>query len=224
MRPTSVVTLALSLFAATMLVSVQVDARQNPPAQNPPQQNPPAGGARQGGGGGGRGRVAMQVMSLTTTAWKDGAEIPVRFSQAGIEVSPALAWSGAPDTTVSYVLIAHDVDAAVGDGTSDVLHWMLWNIPKTATGLPEGVPQGAELPDGMRQISVTGPNYRGPAAPASGPAHHYVFELYALDSTIDVKPVGATVVETRAAVMAAMAGHVRAKGALTGTFRRATPS
>ena len=220
MRKLGVVSLSLSLFAATVAVSAQT-AAQNPPAQNPPPQAP-AGAARQGGGG--RGRAAMQVMSLTTTAWRDGGEIPVKFSQAGVEVSPALSWSGAPDTTMSYVLLAHDLDAAAGDGTTDVLHWMLWNIPKTSTGLPEGVPQGAELADGTRQISVTGPNYRGPAAPASGPAHHYVFEMYALDAMIDVKPVGATVVETRAAVMAAMAGHVRAKAAMTGTFRRATPS
>ena len=71
-----------------------------------------------------------------------------------------------------------------------------------------------------RQISATGPNYRGPAAPASGPPHHYVFELYALDTTIDVAAVGASPAETRAAVMAAMAGHVRGKGVLVGLFKR----
>ena len=65
--------------------------------------------------------------------------------------------------------------------TDDVLHWMVWNIPATTTALPEAVPQGAESPDGTRQISVTGPYYRGPAAPATGPVHHYVFELYALE-------------------------------------------
>jgi phosphatidylethanolamine-binding protein (PEBP) family uncharacterized protein len=72
----------------------------------------------------------------------------------------------------------------------------------------------------MRQISATGPNYRGPAAPASGPPHHYLFELYALDAPIDVPPVGASPAQTRAAVFAAMAGHVRGKGVYTGTFKR----
>ena len=86
--------------------------------------------------------------------------------------------------------------------------------------LPEGVPQASQLPDGTRQISASGPYYRGPGAPAAGPAHHYVFELFALDATIDVPPVGASPPQTRAAVVAAMAGHVRGKGVLVGLFRR----
>ena len=77
--------------------------------------------------------------------------------------------------------------------------------------------------DGMRQISQTGPYYRGPAAPASGPPHHYVFELFALDTLIDVPPVGAPPAVTRAAVMTAITGHVRAKGTMVGLFKRSTP-
>jgi phosphatidylethanolamine-binding protein (PEBP) family uncharacterized protein len=98
---------------------------------------------------------------------------------------------------------------------------MVWNLPATATSLPKGVPHGAQRADGSRQISVSGPYYRGPAAPASGPAHHYIFELFALDTLIDVPAVGAPPAATRAAVMAAMAGHVRGKASLVGTFRRA---
>jgi Raf kinase inhibitor-like YbhB/YbcL family protein len=144
-----------------------------------------------------------------------------KYTQAGEEVSPPLAWTGAPDSTRSFVLIAHDLDAATGQaGTDDVLHWMVWNIPGTATSLPEGVPHGPQAADGMRQISVSGPYYRGPAAAATGPAHHYVFELYALDTTIDVPPVGASPAATRAAVVAAMAGHIRAKGVLVGLYKR----
>ena len=91
-------------------------------------------------------------------------------------------------------------------------------------GLPEHVPQGANQPDGMRQISASGPYYRGPAAPSTGPVHPYVFELWALDvPSIDVAAVGAQPPATRAAVMAAMAGHVRGKAALVGVFRRAAP-
>ena len=91
---------------------------------------------------------------------------------------------------------------------------------RAARSLPEGVPQGATLPDGSRQISVTGPNYRGPGAPASGPPHHYVFELFALDALIDVPAVGASPAQTRAAVIAAMAGHVRGKAVYTGLYKR----
>ena len=83
------------------------------------------------------------------------------------------------------MIVAHDVDALANNG-DDMLHWLLWNIPKDARALPEGVAAVGQLPDGTRQMSATGPYYRGPAAPASGPAHHYVFELFALDSMLDV--------------------------------------
>jgi Raf kinase inhibitor-like YbhB/YbcL family protein len=185
-------------------------------------QNPPGGAApaQPGRGGGGRGR-AVRPMTLTSSGIADGAKTPVRFTQAGEEVSPALAWSGAPDSTQSFVLIMHDLDAAIGStGTDDVLHWMLWNIPGSATTLAEGVPQGPQLADGTRQISVSGPYYRGPAAPATGPVHHYVFEIYALDAMLDVPPLGASPPMTRAAVVAAMAGHVRGKGVMVTLYRR----
>lgn len=135
-------------------------------------------------------------------------------------MSPPLAWSHVPDGVQSFVLIARDTDAASGNGTDDLLHWMLWNIPASARSLPEGVPHGTQLADGTRQISASGPYYRGPGAPASGPPHHYVFELYALDGTIDVPAVGQSPPLTRAAVEQAMAGKVRAKGTLVGLFRR----
>ena len=186
-------------------------------------QNPPPGGRGGGRGGGGRGRGGIRVMTLTSAAFTDGGMIPVKYAQPGVELSPPLAWSGAPDSTQSFVLIVHDPDAAIGDGLDDVLHWMVWGIPGTATSLPEGVPQGPQLADGMRQISVSGPYYRGPAAPASGPVHHYLFELYALDTPINVPPTdnNAPVALRRAAVVAALAGHVRGKAAMVGLFRRA---
>jgi Raf kinase inhibitor-like YbhB/YbcL family protein len=198
------------LMAWASLAFASEALAQNPPAASQPQ--PPRGG--------GRGR-AVRVMTLTSPAFADAARIPVKYSQAGDELSPPLAWSGAPDSVRSFVLIVHDVDAAVGPtGTDDMLHWMVWNIPGSASSLPEGVRHGAELPDGARQISVSGPYYRGPAAPASGPIHHYVFELYALDAMLDVPAVGASPAATRAAVLAAMAGHVRGKGVLVALYRR----
>lgn len=163
----------------------------------------------------------MPVMTLTSTAWTDGGQIPPRHSQAGDEVSPPLAWSNVPDGVASFVLIVHDADAAVGNGTDDLLHWMLWNIPAGARSLAEGVPPTAELPDGTRQISATGPYYRGPGALASGTPHHYVFELFALDAPLDVPAVGASPPQTRAAIVAAMAGRVRGKAAMVGLFKRA---
>jgi Raf kinase inhibitor-like YbhB/YbcL family protein len=228
----SVLGLILMFAGVTM-----VPAQTPPPAGAPPQQQPPAG-QRAGGaapqatpapgqppqpGRGGRGgRGAIQIMTLTAP-WAPGAEIPLKYTQAGGEVSPALSWDNPPDTTVSFALIVHDVSAPVNPGTDDVLHWMVWNIPAASRGLPEGVPQGPQLSDGTRQISVTGPNYRGPGALASGPPHVYVFELYALDSMIEVPALGApgaSVPQIRAAVMAAMATHVRGKAVTAGVFKR----
>jgi len=179
-------------------------------------QNPQPGGR----GGGRGGRRPVEVMKLSTTAWQDGGVIPPKFAQPGRDVSPPLSWSPTPEGTNSFVLIAHDIDGATGNGVDDMLHWLVWNIPKDATSLPEGIPQAPQRADGSRQISASGPYYRGPAAPSTGPAHHYVFELFALDTLIDVPSVGVQPGPTRAAVMAAMAGHVRGKGTMIGTFKR----
>jgi phosphatidylethanolamine-binding protein (PEBP) family uncharacterized protein len=70
---------------------------------------------------------------------------------------------------------------------------------------------------------VSGPYYRGPAAPSTGPAHHYVFELYALDTMLNVPPTAMSPAATREAILRAMAGHVKAKGALVGLYRRPAP-
>ena len=173
-----------------------------------------------GGRGGGRGAVAM---TLTSPAFANGAQIPVKHSQAGEELSPRLEWTGAPDSVASFVLIVHDPNAPAAGGVDDVLHWMVWNIPGPSRFLAEGIPHGPQTSDGMRQISVSGPYYRGPAAPATGPVHNYVFELFALDTLVDIPAVGAAPAATRAALLAAMNGHVRGKGALVGWFRRAAP-
>lgn len=208
----------LLLVSGTVAAATQVPGQPQPPGNASPGQ--PTGVQPPGGRGGRGGRGGVQVMTLTTTAWPDGGQIPVKHTQVGAEVSPPLTWSNVPQGIQSFVLIVHDVDAAIGNGTDDLLHWMLWNIPGTATGLPEGVPAHSQLPDGTRQISATGPYYRGPGALASGPPHHYVFELFALDATIDVPAVGQSPPATRAAVVAAMAGHVRGKAVYTGLFKR----
>lgn len=164
------------------------------------------------------GRRVPQVMTLSTTAWTDGGAIPVRYAQPGDEVSPPLAWDGVPEGTTSFVLLVRDIDQATAAGADDTLHWLVWNLPGAARALPEGVGHGPQLADGARQISATGPFYRGPGAPGAGPVHHYLFELFALDTTLDV-PANLSPTETRAAVVAGMAGHVRGKAALVGSFK-----
>jgi Raf kinase inhibitor-like YbhB/YbcL family protein len=224
--------LVRTLLGAVTLTAVAGAAQppQPPPAQPPTTTSsvapetprgaqPPEG---RGGRGGGRGRGAVQIMTLTTTAWPDGGQIPTKHTQAGDQVSPALSWSNVPENVQSFVLIMHDIDAATAPGTDDVLHWMLWNIPGASTSLPEGIQQAPQLPDGTRQISQSGPYYRGPGAAAAGPAHHYLIELFALDTMLDVPAVGQnqTPAQTRAAVVAAMATHVRGKAAYVGLFKR----
>jgi Raf kinase inhibitor-like YbhB/YbcL family protein len=166
-------------------------------------------------------------MTVTSTAWPDGGTIPLRYTQVGGETSPGVQWSGAPQGTVSYVLTFHDADTVVANSTDGLLHWMVWNIPGTMTNLPPGQPDGFELENGIRQISVSGSRYRGPGAPAAGPLHHYILELYALDTTLDVKvpaqgpqDPNPNVQAIRTSIMQGMIGHIRGKGSYVGVFHR----
>ncbi|MGE3275939.1 MAG: YbhB/YbcL family Raf kinase inhibitor-like protein [Vicinamibacterales bacterium] len=159
------------------------------------------------------------AMRLTTTGWADGDDIPVKFSQAGEQVSPPLTWTNVPPGTRSFVLNMRDPDVARNKGTEDQVHWLVWNIPGDATTLAEGQPEGATLPNGAKQISASGMTYRGPGAPASGPKHHYTFEIFALDTTLDVAH-GADAWDTRQKVYAAMQGHVLGKAVYVGLFHR----
>jgi phosphatidylethanolamine-binding protein (PEBP) family uncharacterized protein len=86
------------------------------------------------------------AMTLSTTAFPDGGDIPVKYSQAAPGAKPGegtsipLTWANAPAATQSFVLHMHDMEAARNKTTDDQVHWLVWNIPATAKGLPEGVP------------------------------------------------------------------------------------
>lgn len=217
MRALAPLCVVLLLVAGSRVPEARVTAEH--PQAAAPQRGAAPPQAPQGRG---RGRGGMQVMTLTAP-WSPGAEIPEKYTQAGGEVSPALSWSDPPEGTGSFVLVVHDVSAPVNPGTDDVLHWLIWNIPAEARALPEGMPQGPQLPNGTRQISVTGPQYRGPGAPASGPPHVYLFELYAIEGTVNVPalgPAGASVPQIRAAVMSAIEGRVRGKAVTSGVYKR----
>ena len=180
--------------------------------------------AQDRGRGAGRG-AAPPPMVLTTTAWADGTTIPPKYTQAGDQVSPELKWTNVPAGTQTFVIHMHDPDAALNRGTDDQVHWLVWNIPGNTTEFPEGMPSGPQLKDGAQQISASGPMYRGPGAPASGPPHHYTIEIYALDTKIDVQPSASTqpataAVDTRASVFKAMQGHILGKAVYVGLFRR----
>ena len=157
-------------------------------------------------------------LTLTSPDFTDGGVIPNKFTQADpAPVSPKLDWTNVPDGTVSFVLLLHDPDVGFQKKTDDVLHWMAFNIPGSATGLAGGQSADAKLPDGTVQLVNTGRKvgFMGPGAGAAGPYHHYTFELFALDTKLDLGPEA-----TRADVMKAMDGHVIGKGVLEGRFHR----
>ena len=169
--------------------------------------------------GGGQPAPAPPALTMTTEAFADGTEIPAKYTQAGDQTSPAITWTNVPLGTVTFLLHMHDLEVSRNHTTDDQLHWIVWNIPGTATGLPEGVPKGPQLQNGAYQLSASGPVYRGPGAPATGPRHHYTFELYALDTKVDVQP-GADAFETRANIMKMIQGHVLGKAVYMGLFHR----
>lgn len=162
---------------------------------------------------------------MTTSGWPDGDVIPAKYVNAGEKKSPAFdfKWvtggaamtaAPAPATIQSYAIVFHDIENAPSAQTGeDTLHWMIWDIPGTAMGIPEGLPMG-DLPDGSKQCAcnIGRGAYFGPGA-GPGPFHHYVFEFYALDTKLNLPATS-----TRAAVMAAMNGHVIGKAAYVGRY------
>lgn len=157
----------------------------------------------------------VMTMSLSSPSFENGAEIPRRNTSDGEDLSPALAWSGVPSGTKSLALVVDDPDAP--DPRAPRLtwvHWLLYDLPPSATGLAEGASRGA-LPAGTR----TGKNdfqhadWGGPAPPIG--KHRYFFKLYALD----VAPPDLHT-PTKAALEKAMHGHVLAEAQLVGTYQK----
>lgn len=182
-------------------------------------------GAQDAGKGRGRGGGPPAPIKISIPAFPDGGTIPAKFAytQAG-NLSPAIQWSGVPSAAVTLALILHDADVPSRPNPEDTLHWAIFNIPASATGLPEGVPHNTGLEDGSVQwkyvdgvprLAVGTIGYFGPSPPPGAPAvHHYIFDLYALDVKLDPG------VNSRADLMKAMAGHVLAKGAYFGVYSR----
>jgi Raf kinase inhibitor-like YbhB/YbcL family protein len=161
-------------------------------------------------------------LMLSSPAIQDGGFVPDKYTAASPSpVTPPLAWINVPATAQSLVLIVHDVDVVMQRGMGDNPHWIVFNIPATATSLAEGLPATPTLPDGSVQFSrknaqgvVTGVGYL-PFAPPPGFVHHYNFDLYALDTklTLDTNA-------TRPEIEAAMAGHIVGKGVIETRFKR----
>jgi Raf kinase inhibitor-like YbhB/YbcL family protein len=198
------------LFVAVLVVVLATVVGVEMSAQ---QQGERGGGARGGGGRGGRG-FNLPPLLMQTDAFPDGGIVPQKYAGRG-GVQPGFKFSGAPEGTVSYAIIFHDIDVALQGNTGDVLHWIAWNIPASAGGIPEG-----KLPEGSVQgANITGQNaYFGPGAPPGPRYHHYVFELYALNANLDLPPTAG-----RDELLKAMAGKIVAKSAYVGRYRNEAP-
>ena len=181
-------------------------------------QAPAAGQA--GRRGGGAGAPAAPPMALTVAGFPDGGVMMGRYT-VSVEkpVSPPMSWTNVPAGTQSFVMHLRDPDVTRNRTAEDQMHWLLWNIPGTATSLPEGITEAAELADGTRQVSASGRVYRVPGAAANAPMHHYTFELFALDIKLEVPNAGDPF-EVRKAVLEAMSGHVLGKAAYVGLYHR----
>ena len=155
-------------------------------------------------------------MTLTSQAFIDGQTIPKTYTGDGQDQSPPLAWEKAPEGTRAFALICDDPDAP---GGKPWVHWVIYNIPGSARRLPAGLPNDPELKDpagalqGSNSWETVG--YRGPAPPKKHGPHHYHFRLYALNAPVDLK-AGAS----KAALAAAIKGHVLAETQLVGIYER----
>jgi Raf kinase inhibitor-like YbhB/YbcL family protein len=152
---------------------------------------------------------------ITSTAFAPDGTIPSPYTCEGKDISPPLAWSGAPASTKSFALIVDDPDAPDPAAPKMTwVHWVLYDIPPAASGLPEGV-QASALPPGTREgvndWSRTG--YGGPCPPIG--RHRYFHKLYALDTVLpDLKR------PNKAALEEAMQGHILAQAVLIGTYQK----
>jgi hypothetical protein len=159
--------------------------------------------------------VLAMSFTLTSPAFVAGGEIPTLFTCEGADLAPALEWTGVPPGTRSLALIVDDPDAPdPAAPRMTYVHWVLYDIPPTATGLPQGASTAA-LPAGTREglndWKRTG--YGGPCPPIG--RHRYFHKLYALDTVL-----GELGSPTKAALEQAMRGHVLARAELMGTYQK----
>jgi Raf kinase inhibitor-like YbhB/YbcL family protein len=145
------------------------------------------------------------TMSVTSSAFTEGQAIPSRYTCDGEDVSPPLAWSGAPPDTAAYALIGDDPDAR------GWIHWVVADIPAEAAMLDEGASGSAAGTEGRNDFGRTG--YGGPCPPSG--SHRYAFEVLALS-----EPLGLSSGFSADELRAAMDGKVLGSGRLTGTYQR----
>ena len=157
------------------------------------------------------------TLTLTSSAFSPSGEIPPRYTCDGRDVAPPLSWSGVPEKARSLALTVDDPDAPDPKAPKMTwVHWVLYNIPVSAVGLPEAaraptLPPGTK--EGLNDWKRTG--YGGPCPPIG--RHRYFHKVYALD--VMLPDLGTP---TKAKLEAAMSGHILAQTELIGTYQRST--
>lgn len=157
-----------------------------------------------------------EPLAVESPAFASGEPIPHIYAAEGENISPPLQWSEGPEETKSYVVVMEDPDVPEDP---PFIHWLIYNIPADVTALNKAVPPLPQLPkpegalQGKNERGTIG--YFGPKPPVGDPAHYYHFQIFALDTELEL-PFGAT----QADLVAAMQGHVLAAGEVTGIYSR----
>ena len=152
--------------------------------------------------------MAQQGFTLSSPAFTNGAEIPVKYTCDGNDVSPELEWMNPPEKTRSYALVVEDPDAPDGTFT----HWILYNLPAELSSLPEG----AREPGASGQNDFEEVGYGGPCPPPGHGDHRYYFRLHALD----VESLDLPENPSRKDFDAAIESHVLETAEVMGRFQR----
>lgn len=161
------------------------------------------------------------TLILTSPTLKANEVVPIDHTADGRNVSPALAWTGAPAATRQFALVYDDPDVVFGNPAQSFVHWVVYKIPGTATGLPAELPMDAVLTapadiagtiQGLSGFKRTG--YRGPAPPPGKP-HHYTWTVYALDAELPLEQG-----LNRNQLLEAIKGHIIGQGSLVAIYER----
>jgi len=155
------------------------------------------------------------TMTLRSANFEPDGAIPARYTCQGQDISPDLQWQGVPQGTKSLALIVDDPDAPDPAAPRMTwVHWVLYNLPPDTTGLAEGIaPADMPLGTGLGRNDWGRTGYGGPCPPVG--RHRYFHKLYALDSLLDELST-----PTKAAVAAAMKGHILDEAVLMGTYQK----
>lgn len=144
-------------------------------------------------------------LKITSSAFSDNGNIPMKYSCEGQQVSPPLNIAGIPGGTQSLALIVHDPDAPMKGGFT---HWVVWNIDPSTTTIPEGFNGGEQGLNGAKKAGYIG------MCPPSG-THHYHFMVYALDTKLDISKESG-----KDDLQKSMEGHILAQSDLIGLYKK----